>query len=162
MLRHSLALAAVVSALCAAGCTHCDTCDEFPVPCTGAQYDGVGPVSPVPGGYTIQGPVTGPAPTTAPAAPYGTTSPFAPSTPPSAAPDSSTTPSQPTAAPGAVTPPAVPAPETAKPVEVPPAPTPPAEQPKAQDTNPKPKADDATALSPPLPFAPERGPGSQF
>jgi hypothetical protein len=35
MLRFSLLLAVTLLAAGSTGCTHCDTCDDFPVPCVG-------------------------------------------------------------------------------------------------------------------------------
>ena len=37
MLRFNLALLAAALTACAAGCTQCDTCDDFPMPCAGGS-----------------------------------------------------------------------------------------------------------------------------
>ena len=51
MLRHSLLLVAGTLAVASAGCTHCDTCDDFPIPCVGPNC---GPLSGQ-GSYTPAG-----------------------------------------------------------------------------------------------------------
>ena len=40
MLRFNLALLAVALTAAAAGCTQCDTCDDFPMPCAGGSCAG--------------------------------------------------------------------------------------------------------------------------
>jgi hypothetical protein len=51
MLRTEFAVIAIVLATAGVGCTQCDTCDDFPVPCNGGYCGGT--VAPaVPGGYT--------------------------------------------------------------------------------------------------------------
>ncbi len=86
MMRHSPLLTAVALAIGSAGCTHCDTCDDFPIPCVGGNCGGV-MASPAPtGGYTaVPGPVIvtqpSPMPTTAPVmAPPVEEAPAAPNT----------------------------------------------------------------------------------
>lgn len=59
MFRKGLPASAVVLFLSIAGCTHCDTCDDFPTPCLGPNCGGTGggsytaPVAPV-NGYAAQ------------------------------------------------------------------------------------------------------------
>ncbi len=80
MSRTSLLLAAFMLAAGMTGCTHCDTCDDFPTPCNGPNcgFRG-GPV----GGTTVH---AGPPVVAGPSAP-AEAAPGAPSsTPPSSAP----------------------------------------------------------------------------
>ena len=98
MSRSSLLLVAAALAAGGFGCAHCDTCDDFPAPCTGpncgfqgypigAELPG-GPIVPIPAGPSdlvpvgppIGGPAAGPAPTfLPPSAPAE--GPIAPETP---------------------------------------------------------------------------------
>ena len=83
MLRISLAAAVAILAAGFTGCTHCDTCDDFPVPCVG-HNTGV-PFAPA-GSYTMN---VGPTESTivsAPAAPAGATANTAPAPPTTAGP----------------------------------------------------------------------------
>ena len=83
MSRTSLLLAAFTLAAGMTGCTHCDTCDDFPTPCTGPNCGFRG--GPVGGTVVHTGPpiVAGPsAPVeTAPGAPSSTPDSSAPSRP---------------------------------------------------------------------------------
>ena len=84
MSRSSLLLVAAALAAGGFGCAHCDTCDDFPAPCTGpncgfqgypigAELPG-GPIVPIPAGPSdlapvgppVGGPAAEPAPTTSP------------------------------------------------------------------------------------------------
>jgi len=48
MVRRQLLVLVVAVSAGAIGCAHCDTCDDFPVPCSGANCGGPGvPVAPV-------------------------------------------------------------------------------------------------------------------
>jgi hypothetical protein len=47
--------AAAIGAMAATGCAHCDTCDDFPAPCVGANCGGGG----VAGGYPVAAPMEG-------------------------------------------------------------------------------------------------------
>ena len=54
MMRHSLLLTAIALAIGSAGCTHCDTCDDFPIPNVGGVCGGIagpGALNPM-GSYT--------------------------------------------------------------------------------------------------------------
>ena len=160
MLRLSLLLVAVALAAGSVGCTHCDTCDDFPIPCVGSNC---GPISGQPiGSYTpagvvgvpFNGPMTPmPAPTSAnaldaeapaPAMTPGSELPPAPSLEnPSTAPstdDKATTP-------------ALELPSTT------PAPAPGGDAPAAPAAAPSPNSE-ATTSTPPSPPGPEGAPGS--
>jgi hypothetical protein len=50
MVRFSLPLVAVALAVSVVGCSHCDTCDKFPVPCVG--HNTGAPVG-APAAYTV-------------------------------------------------------------------------------------------------------------
>ena len=180
MLRHSLPLVAVALAIGASGCTHCDTCDDFPIPCVGSNC---GPLGVNQGSYTPVGTV--PAPTSAPAASAEESAHdvapapmISPSQEPSPAPASETP-----AAPAATDPkaPAVepvppPAPTPPLPRKSPrhlrrplkpprprrraPAPAPAVEVPAAKPA--KPGDDEEASATPPIAPAPETAPGSGF
>lgn|GEM_PF-1759496 len=161
MLRFSLLLTAVALAIGSTGCTHCDTCDDFPIPCVG------GNCGPAVGG---PGPAFGTfAGAPAPAAPYASTvaplppatpSPFATSAPMDGAALSPITsdPTPPT------TPAPAPAPASAKPsiLDLPRSkPAAPAGG-NAPDSIPAPKPGDGAAAIPPVPLGPEGSPGGAF
>lgn len=81
MLRFSLALTTVAIVIGSSGCTHCDTCDDFPLPCIGGNCGGAG------GSPTVMpGPFAGPGIGSL-VAPYRSTSVVSP-----APPESSTSP----------------------------------------------------------------------
>lgn len=73
MTRNCLLLLAAATTLALAGCAHCDTCDDFPIPCQGGNCGGgfAGPTAGLPGmGPMLPPPAPGPdAPATAPASP---------------------------------------------------------------------------------------------
>ena len=58
MSRPSLLVLAASAAAIAVGCAHCDTCDDFPAPCTGPNcgypYQGAFPID---GGANVVGPM---------------------------------------------------------------------------------------------------------
>src|SRR4051794_10141734 len=92
MSRTSLLLAAFTLAAGMTGCTHCDTCDDFPAPCNGPNcgFRG-GPV----GGTIVH---TGPPTVAGPSAPVGT-APGAPSSTPETSAPSSALPEPPSTTP---------------------------------------------------------------
>src|SRR5262249_34869026 len=66
MLQFNLALLAGALTAAVAGCTQCDPCDDFPMPCSGGSC-GAGPYPPEANGtYTIVAPGAGSAPMVAP------------------------------------------------------------------------------------------------
>lgn len=136
MVRISLSLSAAALAILVSGCTLCDTCDDFPVPCADGNC-GVAmtsaPISPFLGSYTplrptasVQpapfepaAPATAPVPpgmSAAPPLPDEDPNPSSPDAPGVPAPDI-TTPPAPAATPGAET-----LPSSAEPTTPPPAP----------------------------------------
>lgn len=85
MLRSRLALLAVAMAAGVAGCTFCDTCDDFPTPCVGGNCGEPG-TSPVGGNYVAMpnssdGPMASAPPTLLPPTPIVATSGSAPAGP---------------------------------------------------------------------------------
>jgi hypothetical protein len=78
MLRLNLLLVAVALAAVQAGCTQCDTCDDFPTPCIGGNC---GPRAFAPAAPSYEAPMVVPpgAPATAPTPPSGPSA-FAPPT----------------------------------------------------------------------------------
>lgn len=61
MARWNLLMAAMAVAAGTIGCAHCDTCDDFPTPCVGANCNGAplayaGPVAGMPAGDTVNPP----------------------------------------------------------------------------------------------------------
>jgi hypothetical protein len=61
MARWNLLMAAATVAAGTIGCAHCDTCDDFPVPCVGANCNGptMAYGGPAMGGPAMSGPATG-------------------------------------------------------------------------------------------------------
>ena len=148
MLRKSLWLAAVaLAAVVTTGCTLCDTCDDFPVPCAGGNCGGA-EVAPVyPGTYSIPpGTVTTTAVVPMPAAAPDAAAPVPPSISP-APPAPVVTPLPTTAPPTTVAPSAV------KPLALPPASLP-AVPPAAVKPG-------AATTTPPAPLGPDVLPGSR-
>ena len=117
MVRISLSVSAVALALLASGCTFCETCDDFPMPCNTGNC-GVAmtsaPITPFLGSYTpLRAPETTQAqPAAEPAAPAGAVVPPGMSSAP-ALPDENPNPTSPdapgVAAPNITTPPTPPA-----------------------------------------------------
>jgi hypothetical protein len=185
MLRLSFLLSAVALFVGSAGCTHCDTCDDFPIPCVGGNCGSAGmAMAPMTGAYTGAGA------SNAPYAPEGppTVAPLPLAPPPGTqileplpgAPD----PAMPvTPKPADTTPaaPSIPKPTTPVNPPIPPATTP---VPGAASTPPTtaippagtfitspfsrgatapvPTLGEAGAAIPPLPLAPEGSPGGNF
>ena len=158
MVRISLLMGAVILAVTAQGCTHCDTCDDFPLPNVG------GMTTAPPGSYSTTG-MTAPAPAAAPAVapesvPAATTE--APAPAPDAVPPAPTVPPTTPAAvaPTPDTPPAsMPAPATpaaGTPVPSAPAPTPATAPPPP----PGDKPGDSQTFALPVPSEPAVIPGS--
>lgn len=146
MKRLSLLLAAAAGLLGSSGCTHCDTCATFPIPCVGGNCGGSdGYLSAPASGYTGSGMVVGQVSSTVPTAPQGaSTSPFAaqaeltPATSTEARPSTVPVPRSVVAA--------APRTDVKAPASIP-MPTP------------RSRADDS-ASSPPLPLGPEGAPGA--
>lgn len=143
MVRISLSISAVALAVLASGCTLCDTCDDFPMPCAGGNcgvaMTSTPAISPFLGSYT---PIRTTAATqpvdVAPPAPAGSVTPPGMSSAPPL-PDEDPNPSSPDA-------PGVPAPNITTP---PPAPAPGAETlPPSADPAPAPAAAPATEGAP--------------
>lgn len=151
MLRLSLLLAAVACTIGTAGCTHCDTCDDFPIPCVGGNCGAL--TAPGTGTFTGYGQVESSTSTMVPPSPPSSpASPFAPTTAPS---ETATE----------LVPAAPAAPAADKPATPAPAPDKPATSDKPATTVPAlapPVAPpgDAAASTPPLPLGPEGAPGS--
>ncbi len=102
MSRTSLLLAAFTLTAGMTGCTHCDTCDDFPAPCTGPNCGFRG--GPIGGAVVHTGPPVVVGPSTpaevAPGSPSSTPSSSAPALAPVPAPDPTPAPeSAPTAVP---------------------------------------------------------------
>lgn len=151
MVRFSLRLAVVaLSAFGAAGCTLCDTGDDFPVPCVAGGCVGGAPGGVVTTESSFSAPmVVAPGQVVAPAAPTDI-----PPPPPAPA-DAAVPPPAAPAAPAAATPAPAPAPNANAPLPLPTPTTPPAVPPVVPGVKPG-----SAMVTPPIPPAAETAPGA--
>jgi hypothetical protein len=148
MVRISLLMGAVILTVTAEGCTHCDTCDDFPLPNVGGMS-----TAPLAGSYSTTG-MTAPTPEATPAPAATTPAPDTTVPPP--------TPAAPSTDPKA---PAVDTPPAGMPAPTAPAPNAPIldPTPKPESAPPPPpsnKPGDVEATSLPVPTEPALIPGS--